>query len=278
MNKLTFVHIIIIGIVVAAIVAGAMYWFMLKPKKEDTDSTLAAAASTRDNGGTQEKINQKIKELHDTEKKAAETEAKWNVNVVKYMPQFPYTDKTNALDLYFAPEVGRTSKGKMYGFRDIPTVWGEWVTDWYKKEEKYGVVRDPSTVFPIPQFDTDPNKLPATLANHLTFPSDGKTWPVRLTCKSLDDALEHLKRFNKSMVGHGMPVINNVALSGHSPDLIMSYDLALYVIPRSGPPVQEPMINGGTGAAAGPGGPPSMPMMGAPSSMGAPGGKAGRAD
>ncbi len=278
MNKLTFAHIIIIGVVITAIVAGVMYFLMIKPKKEDTESTLATAASTRQNGGTQEMINQKKNELKKTEADAKETEAKWKVNDVKYMPRLPYDEKTNALDLYFKPDVGRTSKGKATGFRDIPTVWGEWLTAWYDAQKKLGVEREPGVEFPIEAFSTDPNALPARLQNHLTFPKDGGTWPVKLKCKDFNAALDHLKRFN-SMERHGMPVINNVAISGHSPDLELSYDLAIYIIPRTGAPVPEPMIGGAAGAPAA-GGAPMMPGMpaNAPPAAGGGGSKRGKGD
>lgn len=284
MNKLALGHIIAIGIVVSVIVAGVMYFVMIKPKKEDTESTLAAAASTRQNGGTEEMINQKKKELAKTEADAKETEAKWKVNDVKYMPKLPYDDKTSTLDLYFKPEVGRSSKGKLTGFRDIPTAWGEWLTAWYDAQKRLGVEREPGVVFPIEEFPTDPNALTARLQNHLTFPKDGGTWPVKLKCKDFNAALDHLKRFN-SMERHGMPVINNVAISGHSPDLELSYDLAIYIIPRTAPPVPEPMIGGGAGAPAG-GGVPAMPGAGGGSPVrpsmsaaaGAGGGKKGKGD
>ena len=236
-----------------------------------------AADQTEQNGGTDAKINQKKTELASTKKDAAKTEADWNVNVVKYMPSFPYNDKTNDLELYFFPPVGKSSKGQLYGFRDIPTVWGQWVTAWYDAQRNSGVAREPGTEFPIPEFMADPNQLTTRLADHLTFPADGKTWPVRMQCKTFDDAMNHLRRFN-SMEHHGMPVINNVALAGQSPNLELSYDMALYIIPRTAPPKTDPMIGGGTGApGAGGGGGFGGPGFGGPrwDAPGAMGGSAG---
>lgn len=279
MNKLTVMHIIIIGVVVAVIVAVAMWYFMIKPAKEETETTSQAAKTTRDSGGTQEAINQKKKELAKTEVDAAATEAKWKVNRVKYMPDLPYTDKTNVMDLYFG-DAFKTSTGAKYGFRDVPTIWGKWITAWYDAQKNQGVERTPDTVFPIAEFEPDPNKLTGLLQNHLTFPADGKPWPVKLNCKTFDDALNHLKRFN-NMERHGMPVINNVTISGPAvtgtTDLLLTYDLALYIIPNSGPPVSDTMISGAGGSpggATGFGGGAAMP-----GSFGAPGGlKGGKGD
>ena len=253
MSKLTVLHINIIGIVVGLLLAGILWYMLIKPKNEDLDTTQQSVKSTQDAGGTDAAIAAKDKELKKTQADAVQTKAKWSVNEVKYMPPFPYNDKTNDLELYFFPSVGKSSKGQLYGFRDIPTVWGQWITGWYDAQRNSGVSRLPGTEFPIKEFNADPNQLTAALNNHLTFPEDGKPWPVKLECKTFNDALAHLRRFN-SMEKHGMPVINNVALSGQTPNLVLAYDLALYIIPRSKPPVREPMIDatnlGGAGAPA----------------------------
>jgi hypothetical protein len=86
------------------------------------------------------------------------------------------------------------------------------------------------------------------------------------------------------MRGMGMPVIDNVALQGTSPNLTMSYNLALYIIPRNPPPQSDPRLTGqptaapagGAGAAAGAagyGGSINVPSSTAPPAPG--GGKLG---
>ena len=277
MSKLTLLHINIIGVVVGLLLAGILWFTLIKPKNEEIETTKSSADAIEQAGGTDPQIATKKQDLVKTQKAAAKTEADWNVNVVKYMPSFPYNEKTNDLELYFFPPVGKSSKGQLYGFRDIPTVWGQWVTAWYDAQRNQGVAREPGTEFAIPEFMADPNQLTARLADHLTFPLDGKTWPVRLQCKTFDDAMSHLRRFN-SMEHHGMPVINNVALTGQSPNLELSYDMALYIIPRTAPPVRDPMIGGGTGApgAGGMGGPMGGPPGGFPGMPGS-GGMGGSA-
>ena len=92
------------------------------------------------------------------------------MNEVKYMPLLPYNEKTNDLELYFFPPVGKSSKGQLYGFRDIPTVWGQWVTGWYDAQRNSGVSRVPGTEFPIKEFSADPNQLTNALNGHLHVP------------------------------------------------------------------------------------------------------------
>ena len=53
--------------------------------------------------------------------------------------------------------------------------------------------------------------------------------------------MDHLKKIN-TMQQHGMPVVNNVTLAGHSPALTMAYEMAIYVIPHSDPPAADPLI------------------------------------
>ena len=271
MGKLTLLHINIIGIVMGLLLILILWFAMIKPKNEEVETTKASAESTKQAGGTDEKIKEKDRELANVKKDAVKTRADWAVNDQKYMPALPYTAKTNDVDLYFFPPVGKSSKGQLFGFRDIPTVWGQWVTAWYDAQRNQGVTRLPGTEFPIAEFAPDPNQLTGALKDHLTFPSAGKTWPVALQCKSFDEAVAHLKRFN-GMERHGMPVIDDATIAGQSPNLTLAYSLAMYVIPRTAPPVPDPMLNGSASGASAPsggfggfGGP-----MGPPAGMGGP--------
>ena len=69
------------------------------------------------------------------------------------------------------------------------------------------------------------------------------------------------------MRGFGMPVVDNVELQGQSPDLTMTYDMALYIIPPANPPAPDPVIGAGGG-----GGAPAQTGFGGPGSGGRPGG------
>lgn len=276
MGKLTLLHINIIGVVVSLLLAGILWFALIKPKMEEVDTTKASAESTKQSGGTDEKIKEKERELVKTKADAVQTRASWAINDQKYMPALPYNANTKDLDLYFFPTVGKGSKGRLFGFRDIPTVWGQWITAWFDTQRNQGVTREAGTEFPIAEFAPDPNQLTGVLKDHLTFPADNKTWPVKLQCKSFDEAIAHLKRFN-GMERHGMPVIDNASISGQSPNLELAYSLALYVIPRTAPPVPDPIINGGAatgGASVGGGAPIGPPAgFGAPAMGGAPGGR-----
>ena len=106
---------------------------------------------------------------------------------------------------------------------------------------------------------------------------------MNIQARSFDAAMAHLRRFN-DMSRHGMPVIDNVSLAGQSPNLQMTYTLALYIIPAHAPPPSDPFLTqpgGGAGASTaassmygGAGGAQMMRMMsgGAGAPMGAAGG------
>jgi hypothetical protein len=293
MSKLTLLHINIIGIVTTLLLAIILFFVLVKPKQDDIATTQASLKSTIDAHGTPEDVAQHKKDLEKTKKDAAFQQAEWAKQAQYYMPALPYTDKSDPMQAYFFQPVG-TKGNQRYGFRDLPTVYGRWLTAWYDAQRNSGVARQPGTEFPIDAFPPDPNYI-ATI-DHLTFPKDGTPWPVNLDCKSFDDAMAHLRRFN-TMQKHGMPVVNNVALSGQSPHLNLSYTLALYIIPATAAPPADPRINGAkTGAAAGMGGMggmmggmrgmPGMPpgMMGGSIPAGAPigggmmGGKGAKSD
>jgi hypothetical protein len=273
MKKLTWVHINIIGFVVCAVLALGLYFGLIKPGKDKVEETNKAAESVETNGGTQQAVSQKETELKRTKEESAKTEAAWLVNARRYMPQLNYGSKVDIVKAYYDGTY-ITPSGRAYGLPDVPRVFGQWITEWYDAQKNQGITRN--TSFPIPAFPADPNSL-GDLAS-LTFPSSGGSWPVTVTARSFDEAMTHLERFN-NMGGHGMPVVDNVALRGQSPFLEMTYNLAMYIIPNTEPPLKDPRV-GGTGGTGGggmggmmPGGGRMPPMGGAP--MGTPGGSMG---
>ncbi len=262
MSKLTIAQINIIGISIAIVLALILFFGPVRIKGNEAADVEKTAKSTQDQNGTADAVAKHNRDLVATQKKAKLTDQQWAVSAVKYMPDLPYNTKTDPLSAYMFNHV-QIEKG--HGVRDLPTAWGEWITAWYDAQRNLGVARVPGMQFPIPALaDSGGYANPNAIASldHLTFPQDGRTWTVNLEAKSFDQAMAHLRRFN-SIQRHGMPVINNVTLSGQSPNLQLSYELALYVIPNSPPPAEDPYINSSTGTAGGTSGMPGM-GMGAP--------------
>ncbi len=272
-SRLTALHIHIIGVTATIICAAILFFLLIKPKVEDTKTVLASADSIEGSGGTPEKVAAHKKDLGKAKATAVETNEKWLVNDRKYMPGLNFNG--DLLDTY---------ENKLI---KIPSQWGQWVAAWYDGQRNLGVSRFPGVEFPIDAFPADPNSI--SELSSLRFPRSG-FWNVGVEAKSFDQAMAHLKRFN-NMERHGMPVIDNISLSGQSPNLSMSYTLALYIIPSADPPVADPVISAPAGGAAGGlgmgrrgmmggmGGPGGMmggaPMMGGGPMMGGPGGAGG---
>jgi hypothetical protein len=260
MARLTLLHINIIGIVTILLLALILFFLLIKPKNDDIETTTSQYNSTVSGHGTEADVATNTKNLKKTKEAAKQTDADWKVESAYYMPILPYTDKSDIMQTYFLTPIGKTGSVERLGMRDLPTVYGRWITAWYDAQGKT-VTRLPGTEFPIDGFMADPNAING-IKDHLTFPGDGKAWPVSLECKSFDDAMAHLRKFN-GIQRHGMPVVSNVALQGQSPNLLLTYQVAFYIIPGTPPPPVDPRIGASKGNAGGMGG-----MMGGMGMMG----------
>ncbi len=272
MSKLTSLHINLIGIGTALLMSIILFFALIKPKNEDIDTSSKATAAAEEAGGTEAKVAAHRKDFVNSKEKTKVITAAWAINQARYMPKIafsPQQKSTSLLNLYAFN--GLYSDGKVYGIRDLPMVWGVKVKKWYDAHDREGVTRSFGQDFPIDSFSTDPNDI-SKLAS-IRFPQD-KPWHVTVVAKSFNAAMLHLRRFN-AMHGFGMPVVDNVALSGQSPSLNVSYDMHLDVIPPADPPAADPVIGGGGGGAAtgaGPAGFGSFGGKGAKGPVGMPGG------
>ena len=279
LSRLLWWHLLLIGFGVSLVLFLILFFAMIKPGMDNVATVTAEAVNTEQAHGTENAVRTHTTDL---KKAVAETKvinARWGQYSARYMPTIFYN--TSHLPGYEGGNLGsgayqvRQSDGTIrnYGVKDLPTVWGKWITAWYDAQYKYGITR--KTSFPIPSFSTDPNDV--SKLTYIAFPEAGKPWPVTVECKSFDDAMAHLKRFNTIQI-HGMPVVDNVTLAGQSPNLLLSYNLAIYIIPGNAPPVVDPTIGGvtvvggsGGGFGGGSGGPPSS-FGGGASSFGGSGG------
>ena len=298
MSKLTLLHINIIGAVVSLIVAVTLWFLLIKPVKEQTDTTKTDTASTQDSGGTPDKVAGKKRELKKTQGDAKDTQDRWASNERFYMPKMNFDKNRDVLNLYqndayITGEWGQG--GEAFGLRDMPGIWGKWLENWYatqlladRKKGKLGVLlvgADDKLHLEIPSYPVDPNAI--SQLTSLTFPEPAKVWKVTVSCHDFNVAMDHLRKFN-TMRLHGMPVINNVritgvGLPGLSPVLFMTYELAIYIIPHKTPPRPDALLgtsgadtNSTPGASglnnAAPGGRPGGPPPGGPPPGGRPGG------
>lgn len=247
MKKLNKFQILGISAGISLVLFLALYFALISPTQARTEELNKTAKSTEDAGGTAQQVSAKQTEKKKETDKAKKASDDWRVYSSRYMPDLAFDPKGNLIEIY--QEKGGVSGTAAFGVKDIPTVWGRWVESWYDAQKTMGVVRD-NPVFALDAYPTDPNNISKLVS--LTFPAS-KPWSVSVTAKSFSEAMAHLRRFN-GMTKHGMPVISNVAITGHSPNLKLTYDLTLYVIPGKEPPKEDPRIAGGTGTGGGGGG------------------------
>ena len=260
MSKLTAVHINIIGAVAVAVLAALLFYFMIKPKNEQLQLTQGEIDQSKGNGGTPEAVAKAKRDLATAKSNARKTEAAWNVNERRYMPSLAFSKSQQPLNL-FQNDAYVDPNGYHFGLRDMPRLWGTWLEGWYAAQlpgTKFTGADDKSFIG-IPSFSPDPNAISQLKA--ITFPETGKVWKMTVLCTTFDNAMTHLRRIN-TMQQHGMPVVNGVTLSGHSPALKVAYDMAMYIIPHADPPAADPLIA--------PGGPPDPNAAPSTGGFGAP--------
>ena len=251
MDKISKLHISLIGGGAALVLALILYFAMIRPANEKIRIARNAIDTAESAGGTDMKIRQNKKAYEDDVRNSQEVQAMWSVSDRRYMPDIPL----NNPDLLASYE---------YSLKDLPTRYGKWITAWYDLQARMGIRRQPGTDFALPAFVKMPNDI-STL-DHITLPDQsGKPWNVAVEAKSFDAGMMHLRKF-LTMTGHGVPVIDNVALAGHSPQLSMTYNLAMYIIPRVKPTPADPIISpvatgGGAPVGGRPGGGPRPLMM-----------------
>jgi hypothetical protein len=239
MSKLTALHINLIGVGTALVLSLILYFVLIKPRNEEVQTTKTTTEGIRSSGGTQAAVDGKKRDLAAKIVEVKQTQEAWAVNEEKYMPRIGFGTTDMLLPTY---------ENKLIS---LPTYFGERLTAWYEAQRDERVSRLPGVEFPIESFPTDPNAISSLTS--LKFPMRDK-WQVQMEAKDFDAAMAHLSRFN-NLRGLGMPVVNNVALQGTSPNLLLSYDLALYIIPRQPPPPSDPRLTGAANAAgAGAGG------------------------
>lgn len=258
---------------VSLVVFLILYFAMVKPTSDAAAATNSSAAGVEQSGGTPEQVQQEEMAYKKAVLQAKDARADWSINSARYMPTLPFHKTDSSTDLIDIYEF-RNIQGKA-GYKSIPDVWGSWLTHWYAGQARHGV--DILSQFAIPSEEPNPNAVSSV--KYLVFPSAGKYFKVVVMCNSFKNAMDHLKRLNDTLVGHGMPVITGVQLAGNSPFLIMTYYLQLYVIPGQLPPQTPDSRLDATGQGAGgaggggfggPGG-----MMGGPPGFGGMGGPPG---
>lgn len=247
LSKLTLQNVIVIGIVVAAVIASGIFFVLIRPTQAEIKNldTQIEAASQR-----AAQLPQAKKQLEDAKKEVEQARLKWARYERSKMPDIDMTDRLKAALAYWK-EPERTAKV---------------LQDFVSKSQD--VIFLGGFAIGIPT--TDPNQLP---------------WPVWVVPLGtfqvqgdFESILRHVERWNNAP---RLVLIDGLQLSGVSPQLIGQYTATLFILPRAknDRPAEPLPSAGGAGGMAGMagmggmgrfGGGMSTPMMGGPMMPGAP--------
>lgn len=247
LSKLTLQNVIVIGIVVAAVIASGIFFVLIRPTQAEIRNldTQIEAASQR-----AAQLPQAKKQLEDAKKEVEQARLKWARYERSKMPAIDMTDRLKAALAYWK-EPERTAKV---------------LQDFVSKSQD--VIFLGGFAIGIPT--TDPNQLP---------------WPVWVVPLGtfqvqgdFESILRHVERWNNAP---RLVLIDGLQLSGVSPQLIGQYTATLFILPRAKDdrPAELLPSAGGAGGMAGMAGMGGMgrfgggmpaPMMGGPMMPGAP--------
>jgi len=238
MSKLTLLHINLIGVVVAIIVGVALYFTIItgaqdeiKKKQSELDTVKAEAAKLQT-------AKNALAKAQEEEKQATADYARYEA---MYMPTLHYTNNriTTMMTVWWP------NKGRSWPERFL-----RGVREHMARERKVnGVVwLNPETIT-LPPYGPDPNTIDMGEGdNALTF----GPYEMSVRGRNYDSLMRHIKSWNNVKL-LGVPVVDQVQLSGNSPNLVATYSLTFTIILHEPIPGQSPRVSGtSSGAGGGP--------------------------
>jgi hypothetical protein len=273
MSRLTVLHINLIGVVVAAIVAAGLYFTLIPGANDAIAKAEASRKTVVDKAAT---LPVAKANLAKAQKDKADAERVYAVGQKQYFPLIGFTGNRmeDMIRLFWS------HNGKSWPERFIRTV-KQYMASQAKTN---GIVWENPGVLQLGPFGPNPNTI------DIAMPGEGMgekgylhyTFPMTVRARSLDSLMRHIQQW-PIIRGAGVPVVEGLTIAGNTPNLIASYSLTLTIIvDQETPPPADNRVSGQAGGAGGGmmGGPGGMPGMmggpgGMPGMMGGPGGMPG---
>lgn len=235
LGKLTLQNVIVIGIVVAVVIASGIFFVLIRPTQaeiKNLDAQIEAASQRA------AQLPAAKRQLEDAKKEVEEARQKWARYERSKMPNIDLSDRLKAALAYWK-EPERTAK---------------LLQDFVSKSQD--VVFFGSFGINVPT--TDPNQLP---------------WPIWIVPLGtfqvqgdFESILRHVERWNNAP---RLVLVDGLQLSGVSPQLVGQYTATLFILPRAKDDKPADLLPS-AGGAPGVGGMPTMGMPGMPGMPGAP--------
>ena len=268
MGKLTTLHINIIGLVAALIVAGGLYYTMITGAQDERQKAEASEKAVSDRAA---KLKTALGNLKSAEKARDLAIASYTVYEKQYMPVVNYNqDRVVNMMRDFWP-----NNGKSWPERFRRTV----NAHMSRESKRNGVVWLNPGDLVLGPYGPNPNTIDAGKPGEELGPVLHFDMTVQIRASSIRAIEQHVKNW-PSIRGAGVPVVTNLRITGNSPDLEAVYNLTLTIILRDTDkiPAKNPRISGSSGSGGGGGrggfggGAPTGMM---PGMMGGPGGGGG---
>jgi hypothetical protein len=239
MSRLTLLHINIIGVVVALIVAGGLYFTMITGAIDERTKAQASYQGVEDRAN---KFDTNKRDLASATAEKAKAEAEYKVYEAQYMPRIGYTaDRMTTMMRVFWP-----NNGKSWPERFRRTLFAYMNAE----RKRTGVVWLNPEVVTLGPYGPDPNAI--QLGPVLTY-----TYPMQVRARSMAAINAHLRNW-PTIRNAGTPVVSGLTVAGNSPNLTANYTLQLTIIVHEPMPPTDPKVGGsasGGGGGFGGGGP-----------------------
>jgi hypothetical protein len=241
MSRLTLLHINIIGVVVALIVAGGLYFTIITgaiDARTKAESDLKGVKDREAQFGTHEAM------LAKANRDKVEAEKNYALYKRDYIPVIGY--KTNRLDTMryvFWPNNGKSWPER---FRRTLSAYmnGE--------RRRNGVVWLNPEVTAMGPFGPNPNTIDAGRQGEQLGPVLHYDYQMQVRAPSMSALNRHLRNW-PSIRKAGVPTINGLQVTGNSPSLQATYNLTLTIIVEEPIPALDGRL-GGTSSGGGGGG------------------------
>jgi hypothetical protein len=237
LSKLKRLHVIIIGSVACVVCAAGLYFLLIKPLDASIAETTAQLDASR---LVANQLDTSVRDLDAAKSEVIVNEAKLNRYQVSKMPNISFAER---------------DKGMIQLWHEQSETLGPLLERW---GSKHGTLL---SGMPIPAPPANPNELQPGMIKI----SVGKV-DVAGNFRSL---LSNIRSWNQCP---RLVQIDRPSLSGTSPFLKASYELTVYIFPRTDPGPQIAMAGAGAAAAAAPAAAPAAPAPPADSGGGEDGG------
>ena len=250
MSRLTLLHINIIGVVVALIVAGGLYFTIITGAQEERKTAQAAFEKVQGEANT---WNTAKASLDGAIKARDEATRDYKGFEVKYMPRLGLK-KTR---LETMRDVFWPNNGKSWPERFRATLFRYMNTE----RRRTGVVWLNPEVAILGPYGPDPNAIQMGPVLRYDF-------PMQVRAKSMAALNSHLSNWPSIRLA-GVPVVSGLQVEGNSPNLTANYNLSLTIIVHDAIPPTDQKVGGsqsggGGGGGGGGGAGRGLPGMGGP--------------